>query len=275
MRLKGKVALVTGAGQGMGRATAEVFAAEGAAVVAVDVNAEAAEQTLAGINNRGDCIARACDISDSGAVGELFAEVDRRYRRIDALVNNAGIGSVPDDGFDKYQERLAQRGEQLARGETPTVFTDIIVDLTDEGWKRVLEININGAFYCAREAVRLMVKAGVKGSIINIASTAAMTGDGPLSYVTSKSALLGLTRGLAKDLGARGIRVNTVCPGATRTPMMSEISDEWAKALAATIPLGRMAESEEVARASLFLASDDSSYVTGQTLAANGGMFMI
>lgn len=275
MKLKNKVALVTGAGQGMGQATAELFAAAGAHVVAVDLNTAAVEQVVSGFDGPGDSIARGCDVSDSAAVAALFAEIESRYGRLDVLVNNAGVGSVPGDGLERYQQRLVERRQQQAQGEAPTVFTDMIIDLTDAGWQRVMEINLHAVFYCAREAVRLMIKAGTQGSIINISSTSAMTGDGPLSYCTTKAALLGLTKCLAKDLGPRGIRVNAVSPGATRTPMMAGIPDEWAQSIISGIPLGRMAEPVEVARTSLFLASDDASYITGQNLVANGGMYML
>jgi 3-oxoacyl-[acyl-carrier protein] reductase len=275
MKLANKIALVTGAGQGMGRAIAQAFAREGAAVVAVDISQSAADATLALINARGDCCAHACDVADSSAITALFGMVESRYGRIDVLVNNAGVGSAPGDGFDRYQERLAQRTEQMMRGETPTVFADHIPDMGDAGWQRVLNINLNGTFFCAREAVRLMIKAGVKGSIVSISSTSAMTGEGPLHYCASKAAILGFTKCLARELGPRGIRVNAICPGPTNTPMMKEISDEWAQAMVRAIPLGRMGEPEEVAQAVLFLASDDGSFCTGQTIAANGGMYMM
>jgi len=117
MRLQGKVALVTGAGLGMGRAMAEVFAREGAAVVVVDLTARDAEETLALINARGDCCALTADVSDSAQVAAVYAEVERRYGRLDVLVNNAGIGAAPNDGYDKFYERMAAMNEQIARGE--------------------------------------------------------------------------------------------------------------------------------------------------------------
>ncbi|MBT8766033.1 SDR family NAD(P)-dependent oxidoreductase [Metapseudomonas boanensis] len=275
MKLKGKVALVTGAGSGMGRATAELFAAEGASVVVVDIDEAAAQRTVAGLANREDCLAAACDIADGESVVRLFAEVEKRYGRLDVLVNNAGLGQVPGDGFDKYQQRLAKRSEQLAAGAEPDVFTDMIVDLTDAGWQRIVDINLNGTFYCSRAAVRLMIAGGSCGSIINIASLSAFSGEGPLAYCASKAAMIGLGKCLARDLGPRGIRVNTICPGPTRTPMMQSISKEWQQALERAIPLGRLLEPEEIARTCLFLASDDASAFTGQTLAAAGGMMML
>ncbi|MFM0247766.1 SDR family NAD(P)-dependent oxidoreductase [Paraburkholderia sediminicola] len=269
------MALVTGAGSGMGRATAELLAAQGATLIVVDLNEAAAQETLNRMNAPGVGFARACDISDSHAVAELFAEVDRRYGRLDVLVNNAGLGQVAGDGFDKSQQRVALRGEQLARGETPTAFSDMIVDLTDAGWQRIIDINLNGSFFCSREAVRLMIKASACGSIVNIASVSAMTGEGPLSYCASKAAILGFTKCLARDLGPRGIRVNAICPGPTRTPMMQSISEEWVRSLERAIPLGKMAEPEDIAQSVLFLASDDAKQFTGQTLSVSGGMYMI
>lgn len=273
-KLQNQVALITGAGQGMGRATAELFAREGAKVVAVDINEAAAGATIAGLAGA-DHSAHACDVADSAAVTALFAAVAARYGRIDVLVNNAGVGSAPGDGFDLYQQRLAERGAQLARGETPTVFADHLPDLGDAGWQRVLDINLNGTFYCTREAVRLMIKAGARGSIVSIASTSALTGEGPPHYCASKAAMLGLTKCLARELGPRGIRINAICPGPTNTPMMQAISEEWAQAMVAGLPLGRMGEPEEVAKAVLFLASEDGSLFTGQTLGANAGMYML
>ena len=275
MKLKEKVALVTGAGSGMGRATAALFAEQGASVVLADIDGAAAESARQALTGSERCMAAACDIADGAAVERLFAAVRERYGRLDVLVNNAGLGQVPGDGFEHYQRRLGERTAQLAAGQEPDVFTDMIVDLTDDGWQRILKINLDGAFHCSRAAVRLMIACGSRGSIVNIASLSALTGEGPLAYCASKAALLGFSKCLARDLGPRGIRVNTVCPGPTRTPMMQSISREWAQALERAIPLGRMLEPEEIAQTCLFLASDDSSAFTGQTLAASGGMLML
>jgi 3-oxoacyl-[acyl-carrier protein] reductase len=275
MRLQGKVALVTGAGLGMGRAMAQLFAREGAAVVVVDVTARDADDTLALINARGDCIRAIADVADSAQVAAVYAAVEQRYGRLDVLVNNAGIGAAPNDGYDRFYERMGRMNEQLARGETPDVFLDHIIDMQDDGWQRVIDINLNGLFYNCREAVRLMIRAGVRGSIINISSTAGLNGTGAVHYCASKAAVLGFTKCLARELGARGIRVNAICPGATNTRMMAGISPDYAKQLVQQIPLGRIGEPEEVASTALFLASDESSFFTGQTLAANGGMHMV
>ena len=239
MRLAGKVAVVTGAGQGMGRAIAQRFADEGATVVALDLNEEAAKQTLQGKN--GKHIARSVNVADSAAVNQLFADIKKDLGAVDVLVNNAGTGGV-----------------------------DQFADITDEAWARVIGVNLNGAFYCARAAVKQM-QEGKGGTIVNISSTSAVSGDGPAHYCASKAAMMGLTRGMAKELAPKKIRVNTLVPGPTNTPMMQGIPQEWADAIIAGVPMGRMAEPDDIAKVAVFLASDDSGFVTGQNVAVNGG----
>lgn len=238
MKLSNKVAVVTGAGQGMGRAIARLFAQEGATVVAIDVKLEKAQETVAGTAG----LARKVNIADSAAVKALFEEVAAKFGRVDVLVNNAGIG-----GLDKF------------------------ADTSDEAWARVIGVNLTGAFYCAREAVRIMRKNGTGGAVVNIASSAAASGDGPVHYCASKAGLMGLTRGMARELAPNGIRVNTLVPGPTNTPMMAGVPQEWAESIIRGVPLGRMGEPEDIARVALFLASDDSGFVTGQNVAVNGG----
>ena len=251
MKLKGKVALITGAGLGMGRATALLFSQEGAEVIINDLNKDDLETTLDMLegNNNSSYIG---DISESDIVKDMFKEIETKYHKIDIVVNKAGIGRFSGDG---------ENGE--------------IQEMEDVGWKGVMGVNLDGTFFVSREAVRLMLKKETKGSLINISSTSAFSGEGPLHYCTSKGALLSFTRALAVDLGSKGIRVNAICPGPTATRMLEGIPDEWVESMVSAIPLGRVGQPEEVAKTSLFLASEDSSFFTGQTLAANGGSFMI
>ncbi|MBM3756460.1 MAG: SDR family oxidoreductase, partial [Acidobacteria bacterium] len=137
----------------------------------------------------------------------------------------------------------------------------------------VMAVNLDGAFYCTREALRIMGPNNIRGSIINIASTAVQSGEGPIHYVTSKAALVGLTRALSREVASRGIRVNAIAPGPTDTPLMRSIPEDWIASLEKAIPLGRMGRPEEIAAAVRFLASDESSYVTGSVLVVNGGSY--
>lgn len=240
MKHKGQVVFVTGAGQGMGQAVVKRFADDGARVVAVDINLEAAEATAAAFGD--NVVGLACDVSDAASVRDAMVEVERHFGRLDVVVNNAGIGSV-----------------------------DAFLDTPDDSWQRVIGVNLTGTFLCCREGARLMQKSG-GGSIINVSSTAAMSGEGPSHYCASKAGVMGLTRSISRELAASGIRVNTIVPGPTNTPMMAGIPDDWMEQMVAAIPLGRMCEPNEIANVASFLASEDASFVTGQNIAVNGGM---
>lgn len=243
MRLEGRIALVTGAGQGMGRAIVRHFAEQGATVYAADINLDALEETVAGLGERGRV--QHCNVTDEASVRAAFERIVADCGRLDILVNNAGIGSH-----------------------------DAFVDTPLEHWNRVIAVNLTGAFLCSREAARLMSKAG-SGAIVNLASTAAMTGEGPSHYCASKAGIMGLTRSTARELAASGIRINTLVPGPTDTPMMADIPSVWMDAMVKAIPLGRLCQTDEIARVASFLASDDASFITGQNIAVNGGMAFI
>ncbi|MGA0734912.1 MAG: SDR family NAD(P)-dependent oxidoreductase [Steroidobacteraceae bacterium] len=273
MTLTGKAALVTGAGQGIGRACALALAEAGARVAVVDLKQDAAEATLALLPEPSRHIALTANVADSAAVKAAFAQAEAALGRLDILVNNAGTGTGPNDGSAKMYELMAARNAEIARGETPTTHVEQAIYMEDEGWRAVMAVNLDGAFYCTREALRVMARHNIQGSVINIASTAVQSGEGPLHYVTSKAALIGMTRALARECASRGIRVNAVAPGPTDTPLMRSIPDEWISSLEKAIPLGRLARPAEVAAAVRFLASDEASYVTGSVLVANGGSY--
>ena len=275
MRLTNKVAIVTGAGRGMGRAFALRLAAEGARVGVLDLRQEDAAATVALLPNPAQHLALACNVADSAAINASFAQVHAALGGLHILVNNAGTGTGPNDGSAEMYGAMAQRNAELAAGGPATTFVDQTLHMQDEGWRAVMGVNLDGAFWGCRAAIRLMAQDGHGGSLINISSTAAQSGEGPVHYVTSKAALIGLTRGLAREVAARGIRVNAVVPGPTDTPLMRSIPDEWIASLEKAIPLGRLGRPDEVASAVAYLASDESSYITGSALTVNGGSYFL
>jgi len=275
MRLTNKVAIVTGAGRGMGRAFALRLAEEGARVGVLDLRQEDAAATVALLPNPAQHLALACNVADSAAINAAFAHVHASLGGLHILVNNAGTGTGPNDGSAEMYGAMAQRNAELAAGGPATTFVDQTLHMQDEGWRAVMGVNLDGAFWGCRAAIRLMAQDGHGGSLINISSTAAQSGEGPVHYVTSKAALIGLTRGLAREVAARGIRVNAVVPGPTDTPLMRSIPDEWIASLEKAIPLGRLGRPDEVASAVAYLASDESSYITGSALTVNGGSYFL
>jgi 3-oxoacyl-[acyl-carrier protein] reductase len=247
MKHQGQVVLVTGAGQGMGQEIVRHFSDEGANVAAVDINAEALATTVDELNGwvNGKIIGITANIGKSDSVREAIETVVEKFGRLDVIINVAGVGSL-----------------------------DAFIDTPDEHWDKVIGVNLTGTFLCCREAAKVMSKQG-SGSIINVSSTAALTGEGPSHYCASKAGVMGLTRSISRELAASGIRVNTIIPGPTNTPMMAGVPEEWTQKMIADIPLGRMGESEDIAKVASFLASDDSGFITGQNIAVNGGMAFI
>jgi len=248
-RLVGKVALVTGAAQGIGRAVAEIFAAEGARVLALDVDAVRIEQTVREIAASSGAIesieAFTADISRRDDVNRAVRRCVERFGALDILVANAGIGSVAP-----------------------------FLEVEDASWHRLLDVNLTGTFYCMQEAARVM--AGHRnGAIVVVASTNAFWVEYHMTaYNTSKAGLIGLVRSAAIDLAPLGIRVNAIEPGIVNTPLAAFVvqdpvaGPEYLK----RIPIGRFQEPVEVARTALYLASDDAAYITGHALIADGGL---
>lgn len=246
MKLKDKVAVVTGAGSGLGRAIAIRFAEEGARIVIAEVNEAKAEETLREVQAKGvEAFAVTTDVSSSEAVANLFKVIDDRHWPIDVLVNNAGNAG------------------QL----TPLHL------MTDEQWHGVVHVHLSGTFYCTREAVKRMLAQGNGGAIINLSSVAALRGlPGGASYTAAKGGILSFTKGVAQEYAAQGIRVNCIAPGWVETPILENLPDELRPLMVSNTPLGRIGRPEEIASVALFLATDESSYVIGQTISPNGGL---
>ncbi len=246
MLLDKKVAIVTGAGSGIGKASALRFAAEGAAVVVADVRAAKAEETAGEISDRGGrALACAVDVSDAGQVEAMVGAAAGAFGRLDVLFNNAATTRLGDA---------------------------VALSLAD--WDLIWRTNVSAIFVAAKHAVPLMGAHG-GGAIISTASVSGLLADrGQVAYAATKAAVIGLTRALAVDHAAAGVRVNCICPGMTATPpMVRAAGDETLRArMNATSPMGRWAEPEEIAAAAVWLASEQSSYVTGQSIVVDGGM---
>ncbi len=247
MLLEGKVALVTGASRGIGKAIA-LLLAENGADVAVNFagSTAAAEAVAAEIEKMGrKAILVQGDVSQTEVCAEMVDKVVKELGHIDILVNNAGI----------------TRDTLLLR-------------MKEEDWDAVLNTNLKGVFNCTKAVVKYMAKQR-SGAIVNISSVVALMGNaGQANYAAAKAGILGFTRSVAKEMAARGIRVNAVTPGFIKTDMTSVLSEKVVAAMEASIPLARLGEPEDIAKAVLFLVSDNAAYITGQTLHVDGGMVM-
>ena len=267
MNLTGRVAVVTGSGAGIGRAIALRLAADGARVAILDIRQEPAEQTLelAG----GDGVALVCDVSDSSAVDTTLARIEAEVGPADVLVNNAG--AVGLDHLRRIGPRVERQRAEAVDGEVTTPL-DALVRLTDDEWRRMLAIHLDGTFYCTRAAARSMAPRG-RGVIVNMSSICGLEGcTGHPHYSAAKAAILGFTKAVAKELIVQGVRVNAVAPGHVGTAtLQGEVSEER-RALAASTPAGRLAVPEEIAGTVAFLASDDAGYFVGAVLSPNGGL---
>lgn len=247
MRLKDKVALITGGGQGIGRTIAETYAKEGAKLALWDVNEETVKKTADEIKAKFGVETHAGKV-DVTRIDDVEAGTKRvvdTFGRIDILVNNAGITK-----------------------------DNLLIRMTDAEWDAVLAVNLKGPFNCTKACFSPMRKAG-GGRIINISSIVGLMGNaGQANYSASKGGLVAMTKTCAREFAKKNILVNAIAPGFIRTAMTDKLPDEVKKNLAAQIPLERLGEAQDVANAALFLASDESSYITGHVISVNGGMYM-
>lgn len=246
-QLSEHIAIVTGAGNGIGRAIAGRLAREGAQVVVNDMHLDAARQTVSEITaDGGKAIAVTGDISDADDVAALFKNCQDSYGDCSLLVNNAGV----------VQQSLFE-------------------DLSIDDWDRMIAVHLRGTFLCARAAITPMLKAG-EGCIINIASQLGQIGGVELThYSAAKAGIIGLTKALSREVSARGVRVNAVAPGPINTELVRNLSEEWRAAKAAELPLGHFGEPEDVADTVAFLASPQARIYVGQTLGPNSGDVML
>ena len=244
--LEGEIALVTGASRGIGAAIAEALAAQGATVIGTATSergAEAIRNRLAGQGIEGD--GRVLDVTDADSIGQLIEGIGKDFGAPTILVNNAGI----------TRDTLLMR-------------------MKDEDWDAIIDTNLSSVYRVCKACLRGMTKAR-KGRIINIASVVGVMGNaGQTNYAAAKAGMIGFSKSLAREVGARGITVNCVAPGFIDTDMTRELPEEQRQALLGAIPLNRLGQAEEIAHAVAFLASPGAAYITGETLHVNGGMYM-
>jgi 3-oxoacyl-[acyl-carrier protein] reductase len=266
--LADRVAVVTGGGSGIGRAIARRFAAEGARVAIADVNRAGADAVASEVRAAGgSALAIPTDVADSAQVDALFGRVVAEWGTVDVLTNNAGIGELSpalrQQSEEAVQGRLA--GEQRSLGVTSR--------MDDAEWRRMLEIHLFGTFYCTRAALRIM-EPRKRGAIVNMASVAGLGGiPGAAHYGAAKAGIIGFTKSVALEAGPAGIRINAIAPGLIDTPMTADAPPMVRQMILFRTALRRTGQPEEIASVALFLASDESSFVTGQVLSPNGGLY--
>ena len=267
MRLKDRVAIVTGGGSGIGEAICRRFDEEGARVAVLDIRADAAALTAGLLEN--ESLPLEADVTDSAQVNRAFEAVVERFGRIDVLVNNAGIAGGEESV--RNAERFVQRLHEAEAGEVTTPL-EATVHITDEQFRVMMETHVFGAFYCIRAALPYMV-ARASGTIVNVGSRCGQEGCVVTPhYSTAKGALHALTRVVAQDVAEQGVRVNGIAPGFVETPINNFLPQEAIDAAIAATPVQRVGKPSEIADAAVFLASDESSFIVGQLIAPNGGI---
>lgn len=243
-RLAGKVAIITGAGRGIGHATSLKFGAEGAIVIACDINADRAQQTARDVAESGaEAMGFQMDVRDTASIARMVEAVVRKYGRIDCLVNNAGI-----------------------------VQDATLKNMNESQFDAVIDINLKGVYNCTKAVVDTMLKQQ-SGVILNASSIVGLYGNfGQTNYAASKFGVIGMVKTWARELGRKGIRSNAVCPGFVYTPILSDIPEKVLKSIEERVPLGRLARPEEIANTFAFLASDEASYINGAVIEVSGGL---
>ena len=247
MKLKDQVAVITGSAQGIGKTIAETFAKEGANIVITDINIEKAQATADEIKNKYnvETIAIASNVTKLSDCENLIAKTLDKFQKIDILVNNAGITK-----------------------------DNLVLRMSEQEWDAVISVNLKGVFNSIKAVTRTMFKQR-SGRIINIASVVGIMGNaGQANYSASKGGVIALTKTCAKEFSSRNILVNAIAPGFIKTAMTDALSDEVKAKYAEVIPLKRLGEAQDIANSALFLASEDSSYITGNVINVNGGMYM-
>ena len=244
--LTGRIALITGSGQGIGHAVALELARRGATIVTNDVSGCCADDTLAEIKEMGgDGLAITADVSDAAQVDAMISQVVDTYGQIDILINNAG-----------------------------TTRDNLMMRMPEEDWDLILRVNLKSAWLCAKAAIRPMMRKRY-GRIVNMSSVSGIAVQaGQTNYSASKAGMIGMTKALAREVASRGITVNAVAPGFIRTKLTENLPQDILDSLIANIPLGRWGEVDDVAKAVAFLTSDDASYITGHVLSVDGGLVM-
>jgi 3-oxoacyl-[acyl-carrier protein] reductase len=243
-RLTGKVSIITGGGQGIGRATAVKFAQEGARVAVCDINMSAVAETLAEIRRcGGEALGFQVDVTDKESIVRMVESVMLAWHRIDTLVNNAGI--VQDARLSK---------------------------MTDDQFERVIDVNLKGVYNCTKAVVDIMLQQN-SGCILNASSIVGLYGNfGQTNYAATKFGVIGMVKTWARELGGKGIRANAICPGFIETPILASMPEKVLRSIEAKVPLGRLGRPEEIANTYAWLASDEASYINGAVIEVSGGV---